>query len=107
MARTPAEQATAGRSLRRSRRAAKKSKPEAVSAATVELLPAAEPGKGPAPSSDLQPDDDLEPDYDREYFDLYYLAPIAYARLDPFGVIEQINAAGCALFRAGLGDLLA
>jgi PAS domain S-box-containing protein len=34
------------------------------------------------------------------YYDLFVLAPVAYARLDSLGVVEEINHAGCEL----LGD---
>lgn len=42
----------------------------------------------------------------RRYADLYHFAPVAYARLDPNGVIEEINQAGCRLFRRTVSEVL-
>jgi PAS domain S-box-containing protein len=40
------------------------------------------------------------------YFDLYDSAPVAYVTLDHYGVIEQINLAGCRLFGTDREHLL-
>jgi PAS domain S-box-containing protein len=40
------------------------------------------------------------------YADLYHFAPVAYARLDQHGVIEEINQAGCRLFRKTVSEIL-
>src|SRR5262249_36082017 len=47
----------------------------------------------------------LEEDVER-YADLYHFAPVAYARLDQHGVVEEINQAGCQLFKRTLSEIL-
>jgi len=42
---------------------------------------------------------DFYEDWQR-YFDLYNFAPVTYVRLDPNGVVEEINQAGCLMLGA-------
>src|SRR5262245_65320498 len=42
------------------------------------------------------PQHDFYEDWQR-YFDLYNFAPVTYVRLDPNGVVEEINQAGCVM----------
>src|SRR5262249_7318831 len=48
---------------------------------------------------------DFYEDWQR-YFDLYNFAPVPYIRLDPNGVVEEINQAGCQMLAVPSGVIL-
>ncbi len=48
---------------------------------------------------------DFYEDWQR-YFDLYNFAPVTYIRLDPHGIVEEINQAGCQMLGATHSTIL-
>jgi PAS domain S-box-containing protein len=50
----------------------------------------------PGPIAVVPADIPIEEDWKR-YFDLFNFAPVAYTRLNPYGVVEEINQAGCRM----------
>src|SRR5262249_4221014 len=64
-------------------------------------LPASVRPPGLGPHSMIESVADVE-----RYADLYHFAPVAYARLDPNGVVEEINQAGCRLFGSTVSEVV-
>ena len=96
MAKTRGERRTTGQRLRRSRAAPKT---HSVPSVPWPSWPGADGNEADGNEADGN-------EADQEYFDLYYSAPVGYVRLDPYGVIEQLNRAACLLFNAAPGELL-
>ena len=56
------------------------------------------PARKPVAAFEPRPLNDFYDDWQR-YFDLYNFAPVTYVRLDPNGVVKEINQAGCQMLR--------